>query len=169
MPYIAQVAVGRRTHLNVFGTDYPTVDGSGVRDYIHICRSMSVDDYGLWINWEIVISADLAEGHVNALEKLSQKDFTGFAAYNLGTGSGTSVLQMVHAFERASGRTLEYKKCPRRAGDVATSYADPTLAAKALGWRAKRSVDEMCEDTWRWQKQNPNGFLPAAAPVNNKL
>lgn len=138
MPYIAQVAVGRRPYLSVFGTDYPTVDGTGVRDYIHI--------------------VDLADGHVKALDKISQDDFSGFAAYNLGTGSGTSVMQMVHAFERASGQKVAFKNCPRRPGDVATSYADPALAAKSLGWRTKRTVEEMCADTWRWQKKNPNGF-----------
>lgn len=130
----------------MFGTDYATVDGTGVRDYIHI--------------------VDLADGHVKALEKIAQSEFSGFATYNLGTGSGTSVFQMVHAFERASGRTVAYQKGPRRPGDVATSYADPSLAAKCLAWRAKRNVDEMCEDTWRWQKNNPNGF---AGHVNNKL
>lgn len=149
MPYIAQVAVGRRSFLNVFGTDYPTVDGTGVRDYIHI--------------------VDLADGHVKALEKIAQPEFSGFATYNLGTGSGTSVFQMVHAFERASGRTVAYQKCARRPGDVATSYADPALAAKCLAWRAKRNVDEMCEDTWRWQKKNPNGFAGLGLVSNNKL
>lgn len=147
MPYIAQVAVGRRPFLNVFGTDYPTPDGTGVRDYIHI--------------------VDLADGHVKSLDKFAEKDFHGFATFNLGTGSGTSVFEMVHAFERASGQTVNYQKCPRRAGDVATSYADPALAAKCLGWRAKLNVDEMCQDTWRWQKKNPNGF--AGSHGLNKL
>lgn len=142
MPYIAQVAVGRRPFLSVFGTDYNTPDGTGVRDYIHI--------------------VDLATGHVKALEKIAP----GFVTYNLGTGSGTSVMEMVEAFERASGRTVAFKKCPRRPGDVATSYADPSLAAKCLGWRAKLTVDEMCADTWRWQSQNPNGF---AGNKGNKL
>lgn len=107
MPYIAQVAVGRRPFLNVFGTDYPTPDGTGVRDYIHV--------------------VDLAEGHVKALDKIAQKDFVGFVAYNLGTGYGTSVFELVHAFEEASGRTVKYQKSPRRPGDVATSLAVSTL------------------------------------------
>ena len=132
--------------MNVFGTDYPTVDGTGVRDYIHI--------------------VDLAVGHVKALDKIAEKDFAGFATFNLGTGSGTSVFQMVHAFEKASGQTVHTKNCARRPGDVATSYADPTLAAKSLGWRAKLTVDEMCEDTWRWQKKNPNGFVDGFCGMN---
>lgn len=138
MPYIAQVAVGRRTKLNVYGSDYPTKDGTGVRDYIHI--------------------VDLAEGHVKALDKLRNIAETGFFAFNLGTGVGCSVLELVHAFERASGKKVAYELVDRRAGDVATCYADAKLAEEKLGWKATRGVDKMCEDTWRWQSQNPNGY-----------
>lgn len=138
MPYIAQVAVGRRDCLQVYGSDFPTKDGTGVRDYIHI--------------------VDLAEGHVKALDKLRNIAETGFFAYNLGTGVGYSVLEMVHAFQKASGRNINYKLVDRRSGDVATCYADASLAEKALGWKATRGVDEMCVDTWRWQSNNPNGY-----------
>lgn len=138
MPYIAQVAVGRRAKLNVYGSDYPTKDGTGVRDYIHI--------------------VDLAEGHVKALDKLRNIAETGFFAFNLGTGVGVSVLELVHAFERASGKKVAYELVDRRAGDVATCYADASLAKEELRWEATRSVDKMCEDTWRWQSQNPNGY-----------
>lgn len=136
MPYIAQVAVGRRPHLNVFGNDYPTPDGTGVRDYIHV--------------------VDLAQGHVAALGYLAGHD--GVATVNLGTGQGYSVLDMVHAFSRASGREVAYQIAPRRAGDIARCYADPALAAELFGWRASRGVDEMCADTWRWQSENPQGY-----------
>lgn len=142
MPYIAQVAVGRLQHLNVFGNDYDTKDGTGVRDYIHV--------------------VDLAIGHVSALAKFKDTSFKGFVSYNLGTGSGTSVLELVNAFVTASGQRVPYKICPRRAGDVAASYADPKLAEKALNWRATRNVQKMCEDTWRWQKMNPEGFATAS-------
>lgn len=138
MPYIAQVAVGRRPKLSVYGSDFPTKDGTGVRDYIHI--------------------VDLAEGHVKALDKLRNIAETGFFAYNLGTGVGCSVLELVHAFERASGQKVTYELVDRRAGDVATCYADAKLAEQALGWKATRGIDKMCEDTWRWQSQNPNGY-----------
>lgn len=138
MPYIAQVAVGRRDCLQVYGTDFPTKDGTGVRDYIHI--------------------VDLAEGHVKALDKLRNIAETGFFAYNLGTGVGYSVLEMVHAFEKASGRQINHKLVERRSGDVATCFADASLAEKALGWKATRGIDEMCSDTWRWQSNNPNGY-----------
>ncbi|MCS6786613.1 MAG: UDP-glucose 4-epimerase GalE [Thiobacillaceae bacterium] len=136
MPYIAQVAVGRRPYLNVFGNDYPTPDGTGVRDYIHV--------------------VDLAQGHVAALHYL--QDHTGATAINLGTGRGYSVLEMVRAFERASGRAIPYRIAPRRPGDIACCYADPSLAAKLLHWRAKRGVEAMCADTWRWQSMNPMGY-----------
>lgn len=135
MPYIAQVAVGRRAELQVFGNDYPTPDGTGVRDYIHV--------------------VDLAIGHVKALER-SGGD--GLLAVNLGTGRGYSVLEMVRAFEKASGRTVAYKIVARRPGDVAAVYADPALARKTLGWKAERGVEEMCRDGWRWQSRNPEGF-----------
>jgi len=138
MPYISQVAVGRRKVLNVYGTDYDTKDGTGVRDYIHI--------------------TDLAEGHVCALKKLGLGDIKGFVTYNLGTGTGYSVLEVVEAFSNASGRKVAYVESPRRPGDIATSYADATLAETELGWKAKRGLKEMCEDTWKWQRQNPNGF-----------
>lgn len=140
MPYITQVAVGRRTHLNVFGSDYKTPDGTGVRDYIHV--------------------VDLALGHVAAVKKILQGD-CGFKVYNLGTGRGQSVLEMIRAVEKASGKKIDYKITERRAGDVALCYADPSLAEKELHWKTQRSLDEMCEDSWRWQVQNPEGFQNA--------
>jgi len=136
MPYIAQVAVGKLPALRVFGSDYPTPDGTGVRDYIHV--------------------VDLAKGHVAALKKL--EGGAGIYTYNLGTGVGYSVLDMLHAFEKACGKTLPYELTARRAGDVAACYADPEKAAKELGWRAEFGIERMCADAWRWQSQNPNGF-----------
>ncbi len=136
MPFIAQVAVGRRPQLSVFGNDYPTPDGTGVRDYIHV--------------------VDLAVDHVCALDKLTQNP--GVFACNLGTGQGLSVLDMVAAFEKASGRKIPVEFAPRRAGDVAACYADPAMARDELGWEATRGVDEMCADTWKWQSENPNGY-----------
>ncbi len=137
MPYIAQVAVGRREKLSVFGDDYDTVDGTGVRDYIHV--------------------EDLAAGHIAALEQLGR---TGEAVnvWNLGSGHGTSVLELLHAFERATGRDVPYEIAPRRAGDVASSYADVHKANRELGWSTQKSVEDMCADTWRWQSQNPQGY-----------
>lgn len=137
MPYIAQVAVGRREKLSVFGDDYDTVDGTGVRDYIHV--------------------EDLAAGHVAALEKLAVSAEP-VSVWNLGSGRGTSVLELLHAFERAVGRSLPYEIVDRRPGDVATSYADPAKANRELGWATEKSVDDMCVDTWRWQSGNPNGY-----------
>lgn len=136
-PYITQVAIGKLGCLGVFGNDYDTPDGSGVRDYIHV--------------------VDLAVGHIKAIEKL-KKEQGGVFTYNLGTGCGYSVLEMVAAFEKATGKKIKYEIKPRRAGDIATCYADPTLAKKELGWKATRGLDEMCEDSWRWQTQNPNGY-----------
>jgi len=136
MPYIAQVAVGRRAHLNVFGNDYPTPDGTGVRDYIHV--------------------VDLARGHVRAVEKLAEGP--GVRIWNLGTGRGYSVVEMARAFEKASGRPVPYQFSPRRAGDIAQCLADPAKAARELGWKAQRGLEEMCEDAWRWQSMNPKGF-----------
>ena len=136
VPYIAQVAVGRLEALPVYGSDYPTPDGTGVRDYIHVM--------------------DLAQGHERALAKLANGG--GVFTWNLGTGRGYSVLEMVSAFERASGRKVPYKVMPRRPGDIAVCYADPTRAREELGWSAVRGLDEMCVDTWRWQSQNPDGF-----------
>ncbi|MBP5509805.1 MAG: UDP-glucose 4-epimerase GalE [Kiritimatiellae bacterium] len=136
MPYVSQVAVGKLKELSVFGNDYPTRDGTGIRDYIHV--------------------VDLAIGHVKAIEKLVQKP--GLAIYNLGTGRGTSVLEMVRAFEKASGRKVPYVIKPRRPGDIAECWADPSKAAAELGWRAERDIEKMCEDGWRWQSNNPNGF-----------
>lgn len=136
MPYISQVAVGSLQELSVFGNDYPTHDGSGVRDYIHV--------------------VDLAIGHLKALEKLAEHP--GVVTYNLGTGHGYSVLDVIKAFEKASGRKIPYRIAPRRAGDIAQCYADPSLAEKELGWKAERGLNEMCEDTWRWQSSNPNGY-----------
>ena len=137
MPYIAQVAVGRREKLQVFGDDYDTPDGTGVRDYIHV--------------------EDLAAGHVAALEKLASTDEP-VNVWNLGSGRGTSVLELLRAFEKAVGRELPYEVVARRAGDVATSYADVSKAHRELGWRTTRSVEDMCADTWRWQSQNPEGY-----------
>jgi UDP-glucose 4-epimerase len=136
MPYVAQVAVGRLAELSVYGNDYPTPDGTGVRDYIHV--------------------VDLARGHLSALEKL--RTAAGLFTYNLGTGTGYSVLQMIAAFERASGRKIPHRIAPRRPGDVAACYADPSLAREELGWKASLGVDRMCADTWRWQSRNPEGY-----------
>lgn len=136
MPYVAQVAVGRRERLNVFGSDYPTHDGTGVRDYIHV--------------------VDLAAGHVKALEWLQRKP--GVRAFNLGTGVGFSVLDMVKAFEKASGKPVAYQLVDRRPGDVALCYADASLAERELGWQAELGVEAMCADAWRWQSQNPEGY-----------
>jgi UDP-glucose 4-epimerase len=132
MPYVAQVACGQRQYLNIWGNDYPTLDGTGVRDYIHVM--------------------DIAEGHLAALSYLATKP--GFLTINLGTGQGISVLQMVDAFERACGKRIPYKFAPRRPGDIAECWADPSLAHQLLGWRATRSLEEMCEDAWRWQFNN---------------
>jgi UDP-glucose 4-epimerase len=137
MPYLAQVAVGRQDTLQVFGGDYDTPDGTGVRDYIHV--------------------DDLAAGHVAALHRLTTTDRP-VSTWNLGTGHGTSVLELVHAFERACGHELSYEIVARRPGDIAASYADPSRAQAELGWRATRSVDDMCADTWRWQRRNPQGY-----------
>ena len=137
MPYLAQVAVGRRERLGIFGGDYPTPDGTGVRDYIHV--------------------EDLAAGHIAALHRLAATDES-VSTWNLGTGHGTSVLELLHAFERACGRELPYEILARRPGDIAVSYADPSRANAELGWRAERTVDDMCADAWRWQSQNPHGY-----------
>lgn len=137
MPYISQVAVGKLPELMVYGNDYDTFDGTGVRDYIHVM--------------------DLAQGHLNALERLTA--VPGMATYNLGTGKGYSVLEMVAAFEKASGKKIAYKIVARRPGDIATCYADPSLAEIKLGWKAGRGIDEMCADAWRWQSMNPKGYL----------
>jgi UDP-glucose 4-epimerase len=139
MPYVMQVAVGRRPHLKVFGDDYPTKDGTGVRDYIHV--------------------VDLAEGHLAALGALDGID--GCKAYNLGTGRGYTVLEMVKAAEKASGKRVPFEITSRRPGDIAACWADPSLAERELHWRATRSLDEMCADAWRWQSLNPEGFAGA--------
>ncbi|WP_417315620.1 UDP-glucose 4-epimerase GalE [Cycloclasticus pugetii] len=136
MPYIAQVAVGRLEHLSVYGGDYPTHDGTGVRDYIHVM--------------------DLADGHLKALQWLQSKP--GIKAINLGTGQGYSVLDMIKSFEKASGKQIAYRLVERRPGDVASCYADVQLAETLLGWRAERGVDAMCADAWRWQVNNPRGY-----------
>jgi len=138
MPFVAQVAVGRRERLQVFGGDYPTGDGTGVRDYIHV--------------------VDLAAGHVRALEALPQVDAGEPLVVNLGTGRGYSVLEVVRAFEEASGRAVPYDIVARRPGDVAECYADPRLAGEALDWVAERDLADMCEDAWRWQSKNPGGY-----------
>lgn len=134
MPYITQVAVGTRDSLGVFGNDYDTPDGTGVRDYIHV--------------------EDLAEGHLAALTHSK----TGYRAYNLGTGKGTSVLELIHAFEQASGVNIPYQILPRRAGDLAVSYADVSLAAQDLQWHTTRSIEDACRDSWNWQSNNPHGY-----------
>lgn len=136
LPFIAQVAVGRLPELKVFGGDYPTPDGTGVRDYIHV--------------------VDLAKGHLSALDRLTHE--CGIAVYNLGTGRGYSVLEVVHAFERVSGRKIPYRIVSRREGDIAVCYADPSRANRELGWEATCGIGVMCEDTWRWQSCNPQGF-----------
>lgn len=138
MPFIAQVAVGRRERLQVFGADYDTPDGTPLRDYIHV--------------------EDLAAGHVAALEHLAGHPELTVRAWNLGGGHGTSVLEMVGAFEAASGRPVPYDVAPRRPGDLAAFWADPTRAESELGWRATRTIEDMCADTWRWQSANPHGY-----------
>ena len=136
LPFVAQVAIGRRESLSVFGDDYPTHDGTGVRDYIHV--------------------VDLAMGHVKAIGKLAENP--GLAVYNLGTGCGYSVLDVVKAFEAASGKKVPYTIRPRRPGDIAETWADPSKAKRELGWAAERGLQDMCADAWRWQSMNPNGF-----------
>lgn len=136
LPYISQVAVGIRPNLNIWGNDYNTPDGTGVRDYIHV--------------------EDLANGHLKALEKLEENP--GYVVYNLGTGQGNSVLEMIRAFEKASGKNIPFEFKSRRPGDIAKCYADPQKAESELKWKAVKSVDEMCEDIWRWQSKNPNGY-----------
>ncbi len=136
-PYITQVAVGKLDHVNVFGNDYDTPDGTGVRDYIHV--------------------VDLALGHVKAIEKINAMD-GGVKIYNLGTGIGYSVLEVIEAFRKATGKEIPYVIGPRRAGDIATCYAATDKAEKELGWKAQRGLDEMCEDAWRWQSMNPDGY-----------
>ena len=139
LPYISQVAIGRLPALSVFGSDYPTIDGTGVRDYLHVM--------------------DLAEGHVRALDYLAQsKTAPGCHSWNLGTGKGYSVLEMIRAFESASGKTVAFKMAPRRAGDIAACWADASKAESELGWKALRGLPEMMEDSWRWQLNNPEGY-----------
>ena len=134
MPYITQVAVGKRSKLGIFGNDYDTSDGTGVRDYVHV--------------------DDLAEGHIAALTHSKP----GYSVYNLGTGSGTSVLELVSAFESASGKTISYEMLPRRGGDLAESYAAVDLARNELGWSATRTTEDACRDCWNWQSKNPEGY-----------
>jgi len=136
-PFIAQVAVGRRPEVQVFGSDYPTPDGTGVRDYIHVC--------------------DLAEGHLRAIENFGK--YAGAEPINLGTGRGYSVLEAINAFQQASGKQIPYQVVARRPGDVAACYSDPSKAERLLGWRATRDMDAMCRDHWNWQSNNPNGYL----------
>ncbi|MDD0814599.1 UDP-glucose 4-epimerase GalE [Curvibacter sp. HBC28] len=143
MPFIGQVAVGRRPQLSIFGNDYPTVDGTGVRDYIHVM--------------------DLADGHLAALRYLQgDRQDSNYLVANLGTGQGISVLQMVQAFEQYSGQRVPYVIAPRRPGDSASCYADPSVAHQLLGWKAVRGLKEMCQDTWNWQHRNPNGYADPA-------
>jgi UDP-glucose 4-epimerase len=134
MPYLSQVAIGKREYVGVFGDDYNTTDGTGVRDYVHV--------------------VDLAKGHVAALEKSKP----GAHAYNLGTGNGTSVLQLISAMAAAAGKEIPYKIMPRRTGDIATNYCDPSKAERDLSWKAHKTLQDMCEDSWRWQSNNPNGY-----------
>ena len=136
MPYITQVAVGKRDELGVFGNDYDTHDGTGVRDYIHV--------------------VDLARGHVKALQAI--QNGCGLGLYNLGTGQGYSVLDVVNAFEKVNGVKVPYKIQPRRPGDIATCYADPAKSAEILGWKAEKNLQDMCRDSWNWQSKNPMGF-----------
>ena len=136
MPFVAQVAIGKREKLNIWGGDYSTIDGTGVRDYIHI--------------------TDLAKGHLKALSVLSQSQCK---EVNLGTGQGYSVLEVVSAFEKISGKPVPYEVVSRREGDVAVCYADPTLAEQYLNWKAELSLKQMCHDHWNWQKLNPNGYM----------
>jgi UDP-glucose 4-epimerase len=136
MPYVSQVAVGKLPELMVYGDDYETPDGTGVRDYIHVM--------------------DLAKGHLKALEKLTSD--SGLVIYNLGTGKGYSVLEMVTAFEKAAGKKIPYQIVGRRPGDIPTCYADPSFAERELDWTAHRGIDEMCADAWRWQSMNPKGY-----------
>ena len=136
MPFISQVAVGKRDQLNVYGDDYDTPDGAGIRDYIHV--------------------VDLAKGHIAALKKLESNP--GYVVYNLGTGKGYSVFEVINAFEKASGKKINFKISDRRPGDIAKCFADPSLANKELFWKAVNGIDEICKDTWRWQSQNPNGY-----------
>jgi UDP-glucose 4-epimerase len=137
VPYISRVAVGKYPYLRVFGNDYPTLDGTGIRDYIHV--------------------VDLAIGHLRALEKLTSNP--GLVTYNLGTGRGYSVLEVVTAFEKACGKSIPYRIIERRPGDIAACFADPTKARQDLGWQAKRGIEEMCVDAWRWQSGNPDGYV----------
>ena len=136
MPFVAQVAVGKRESLSVFGNDYPTPDGTGLRDYIHV--------------------EDLASGHLAALNVLNQK--SSLITLNLGTGRPVSVLEMIAAFEKASGRKIPWQTAPRRAGDIAACFADPTRAQEILGWKATLDIDRMCQDAWRWQRNHPEGY-----------
>ena len=137
VPYISQVAVGSLRELSIFGNDYPTVDGTGVRDYIHV--------------------VDLADGHLKALQSIAGR--TGIHTWNLGTGDGYSVLQVLRAFEQACGQPVPYRMMPRRSGDIAESWADPSKAEKELGWKATRNLQDMVTDTWRWQSNHPKGYL----------
>ena len=136
LPYVAQVAIGRRPRLQIFGNDYPTLDGTGIRDYIHVM--------------------DLAQGHVASLKALEQH---GSHLVNLGAGRGYSVLEVIRAYEVASNREIPYEIVGRRSGDIATCFADPALANQLLQWRAKQGLTEICESSWKWQSQNPNGYL----------
>ncbi len=139
MPFISQVAVGKREYLNIFGADYDTHDGTGVRDYIHV--------------------VDLAYGHVKAIDYINSKDSMKPLIVNLGTGIGYSVLDMVKAFEKASGKKVPYKIVDRRAGDIAICYSDPSFVKEILGWEAKKNLDDMCADSWKWQSNNPDGYI----------
>jgi UDP-glucose 4-epimerase len=142
IPFMSQVAIGKLKVLKVFGSDYPTRDGTPIRDYSHV--------------------VDIAEGHVAALAAIGSKFSNGFNVFNLGNGGGFSVLEMIENFSKACGLNVRYEIAPRRQGDVAATCADPGKAARELGWKAKRGLKEMCEDSWRWQKNNPNGFAASS-------
>lgn len=147
MPFISQVAIGKKDAMTIFGDDYPTEDGTGIRDYIHVM--------------------DLAMGHVLAMRKLEKGKF-GIKFYNLGTGKGASVMQLIKTFERVNNVKIPYVVEPRREGDISTMYADPKLAEEELGWKAKFSLEEMCADFWRWQTMNPNGYKKIESPAEVK-
>ncbi len=146
MPYISQVAIGKMAYLKIYGDDYPTRDGTGVRDYIHV--------------------VDLSRGHLKALEKVTIS--SGVDTFNLGTGKGCSVIEMVETFERASGKAVPYRVTARRPGDISECYADPTKAKEQLGWQAKLGIEAMCADTWKWQQENPNGYEKVLEQVIDK-
>jgi UDP-glucose 4-epimerase len=149
LPYISQVATGRLDKLKIFGNNYPTLDGTGIRDYIHV--------------------VDLAKGHISALNYLASLTSLSFGAFNLGTGEGKSVLEMIHEFEKASGKLVPFEVVDERNGDVAECWASTEHAQSVLGWKAHYGISQMCKDAWRWQSQNPNGYELTISTVENIL